>query len=152
MARPNTSQRGSRFTTCAYLCYLPKVKKRNTHGVYKRRTKRDTRQVLQGLRLSNIRKDKKYSGDLPFKKMVKPNNRLELLQRLQNEGLFAPLVAVGIVSISIATWLDIYSHYQKECEENQKTIAVQFTADYWKISERNLFRIIKFLETPIVTK
>jgi hypothetical protein len=57
-----------------------------------------------------------------------------------------PLVASGIISITIATWLQIYEVYLDELKENQKVIAIQFTADYYNISERNIYKIINFME------
>lgn len=57
-----------------------------------------------------------------------------------------PLVASGIISLTIATWLQIYELYLNELKENQKVIAIQFTADYYNISERNIYKIINFME------
>lgn len=68
--------------------------------------------------------------------------RYELIKNLN----LAPLVACGVVSINIATWLNIYEFYLNELKENQKAIAISFTSDYYKISERNLYRIIYFME------
>lgn len=68
--------------------------------------------------------------------------RYELIKSIN----LTPLVACGIVSINIATWLTIYEFYLNELKDNQKVIAISFTSDYYKISERNLYRIISFME------
>ena len=68
--------------------------------------------------------------------------RYELLKNTN----ITPLVASGIISINIATWLTIYDFYLNELKENQKVIAISFTSDYYNISERNLYRIISFME------
>ena len=68
--------------------------------------------------------------------------RYELLKNTN----ITPLVASGIISINIATWLTIYDFYLNELKENQKVIAISFTSDYYRISERNLYRIISFME------
>lgn len=81
------------------------------------------------------------------KKMV-VKTRQEMLLSLKQQGVFAELVAAGLIKLHVANWLDIYNHYIEECQSNQKTIANQFTADHWGVSERNLYRIIEYMEQP----
>lgn len=68
--------------------------------------------------------------------------RYEILKGMN----ITPLVASGIISINIATWLTIYDFYLNELKDNQKVIAISFTSDYYRISERNIYRIISFME------
>lgn len=72
--------------------------------------------------------------------------RYDLLLKLQAEGCLTSLVASGIIPVSVATWYEIYKHYLSELIENQKVLAIQFTADQYEISESNLYRIIRFME------
>ena len=81
--------------------------------------------------------------------MVSPKNNYELLST--NFDAFKAFVASGVIPCSVANWLDIYTHFLKESKLHKKTKAVQNTADFWQVSDRNLHRIIKFFETPIVT-
>ena len=57
-----------------------------------------------------------------------------------------PLVATGIISINIATWLQIYETYLGELKENIKVVAIQSTADYYNLSERTVYNVISFME------
>lgn len=68
--------------------------------------------------------------------------RYELLKSVN----LTPLVASGIVSIDIATWLQIYDFYLKELQQNKKAISIQFTSEYYNISDRSIYRIINFME------
>jgi hypothetical protein len=68
--------------------------------------------------------------------------RYELLKKTD----LTPLVATGIISINIATWLNIYETYLGELKTNVKPLAIQFTADYYNVSDRHLYTIINFME------
>jgi hypothetical protein len=68
------------------------------------------------------------------------------MSELRSHDLLKELVALGVIGITVVNWLDIYDHFISECKDNQKAIAIQFTADYWSISERNLYRIISYFE------
>lgn len=68
--------------------------------------------------------------------------RYELLKSVN----LTPLVASGIVSINIATWLQIYDYYTNELKKNSKVNSIQFTADYYNISTPTIYRIISFME------
>ena len=68
--------------------------------------------------------------------------RYELLKSIN----LTPLVAAGIVGINIATWLQIYDYYKNELQTNNKINSIQFTADYYNISDRSVYRIISFME------
>ena len=68
--------------------------------------------------------------------------RYELLKSTN----LTPLVATGIISINIATWLNIYETYLGEVKENEKVVAIQSTADYYNISTPTIYRIISFME------
>lgn len=68
--------------------------------------------------------------------------RYELLKSIN----LTPLVASGIVGINIATWLQIYDYYKNELQTNNKINSIQFTADYYNISDRSVYRIISFME------
>lgn len=58
-----------------------------------------------------------------------------------------PLVTKGVVSLTIPLWLDIYERYKKETVKNAKAISVEATADYYKMSSRQVYKIIVFMET-----
>lgn len=68
--------------------------------------------------------------------------RYELLKATN----ITPLVASGIISINVATWINIYEYYLQELKDNQKVLAISFTSDYYKISERSIYKIISFME------
>jgi hypothetical protein len=68
--------------------------------------------------------------------------RYELLKKTD----LTPLVATGIISINIATWLNIYETYLGELKENVKVDSIQFTADYYNVQPRNIYKIINFME------
>jgi len=68
--------------------------------------------------------------------------RYELLKSVN----LTSLVASGIVGINIATWLQIYDYYITELKTNNKLLSIQFTADYYNISDRSIYRIIAFME------
>jgi hypothetical protein len=57
-----------------------------------------------------------------------------------------PLVATGIVSINIATWLQIYETYLGELKENVKVVSIQSTADYYNLSIQTIYKVINFME------
>jgi hypothetical protein len=68
--------------------------------------------------------------------------RYELLKKTD----LMPLISSGIISLNIATWLNIYETYLSELKTNVKTLSIQFTADYYNISDRHLYTIINFME------
>jgi hypothetical protein len=68
--------------------------------------------------------------------------RYELLKSTN----ITPLVASGIISINVATWINIYEYYLHELKGNQKVNAIQFAADYYRISTPTIYRIISFME------
>lgn len=77
---------------------------------------------------------------------MESRTRYQLMSELRSHNLLKELVARGVVNFTVVNWLEIYDHYLSECKENQKPIAIQFTADFWNVSERNLYRIISYFE------
>ena len=70
-------------------------------------------------------------------------NRYELLKELNN---LTKLVASGIVPISISSWLQIYETFLLEKKVNDKPTAIQFTADYYNLSNSQIYKVISFME------
>jgi len=68
--------------------------------------------------------------------------RYELLKSTN----LTPLIATGIVSINIATWLQVYETYLKELKKNTKVISIQFTSDYYSLSIQTIYKVINFME------
>lgn len=73
-------------------------------------------------------------------------NRYEIITQLKTCSNFTQLVASGIVSISIASWLQIYETYLTELKHNDKPTSIQFTADYYNLSNRQIYKVISFME------
>jgi len=73
-------------------------------------------------------------------------NRYEIINQLRNCTNFTQLVASGIVSISIASWLQIYETYLFELKSNDKPTSIQFTADYYNLSNSQIYKVISFME------
>jgi hypothetical protein len=126
---------------------------RGAHRLHQGHPFRSAGEILREMPVSDIRETKKQRRDMPDKKMVTTNTtRFVMLRELRTGKDLNGLVTAGIISINISNWLDVYEHYLKECEDNQKPIARQFTVDRWRISERNLFRIIAFMECEFQKK
>lgn len=70
--------------------------------------------------------------------------RYELIKQQQD---FNNLVKSGIIPTSIYTWLQVYETYLGETKSNEKTIAIQFTADYYNLTIQTIYRVISFMET-----
>jgi hypothetical protein len=73
-------------------------------------------------------------------------NRYEILQQLKTCSNFTQLVASGIVSLSVSSWLQIYETYLIELKTNEKSVAIQFTADYYNLSTRQIYKVLSFME------
>ena len=73
-------------------------------------------------------------------------NRYEIIKRLKSEGLFTELVHSGIIGFNIVTRVTIYEEYLKQLDTNKKSIAIQRVATSMKVSESNLYLIIRYLE------
>ena len=72
--------------------------------------------------------------------------RYEILQQLKTCSNFTQLVASGIISISISGWLQIYETYLDELKANDKPTSIQFTADYYNLSNSQIYKVISFME------
>ena len=73
-------------------------------------------------------------------------NRYEIITQLKTCSNFTQLVASGIVSLSISSWLQIYETYLNELKSNDKPTSIQFTADYYNLSNRQIYKVISFME------
>jgi hypothetical protein len=72
--------------------------------------------------------------------------RYELLVEAKEKNVFNQLVYAGIISFTIANWIDIYEVYVLKSKKNSKTVSILETAEYFNTSERNLYRIIQYME------
>ena len=72
--------------------------------------------------------------------------RYEILQQLKTCSNFTQLVASGIISISISGWLQIYETYLDELKAEEKPVAIQATADYYNLSNSQIYKVISFME------
>ena len=73
-------------------------------------------------------------------------NRYLLLKDIKNKLNFTALVSSGIVPINISNKLTIYEKYLNQLTENDKSTSIQYVADFYNISNRNVYRIIEFME------
>jgi hypothetical protein len=78
--------------------------------------------------------------------MENGKKRYELLSETKEKNVFNQLVYSGIISFTIATWFDIYERYLFETKSNKKSASILATAEYFKVSERNVYRIIDYME------
>ncbi len=72
--------------------------------------------------------------------------RYSLLKKLKETNQFNKLVSSGVISLSVSTKLMIYETYLKELRNTKKSVAVQFTADYYKVTLRHIYQIIVWME------
>jgi hypothetical protein len=80
--------------------------------------------------------------------------RYELIRKCKEESDFTGLIASGLISITIAAWFDIYEVFLLELSKKEnrtkkeRYLSVTHTCEYYnnRISERNVYRIIKFME------
>ena len=79
-------------------------------------------------------------------------NRYELILKCKKDNSFTNLVASGLISITVASWFDIYENFLREVKESrdkskkQRYVCVTNTVDMFKISERQVYKIISFME------
>jgi len=78
--------------------------------------------------------------------MKSGKTRYELLAETKEKNVFNQLVYSGIISFTIATWFDIYERYLFETKSNKKSASILATSDYFGVSERNVYRIIDYME------
>jgi hypothetical protein len=76
--------------------------------------------------------------------MVK--TRYQIIKNIQKDNKFSELVACGIISISIPTWLQFYETFLDEKKTNDKSVAIQSTSDIYGISNSQMYKIIAFME------
>lgn len=57
------------------------------------------------------------------------------------------LVKLGFISCHIMNWKQYYESYMIELQTNDKSVAVTHIADKNKISERQVYKIIKYMKT-----
>ena len=78
--------------------------------------------------------------------------RLELIEKLKKENNFNLLIQAGLVNIYVANWYDIYIFFlqllnkKKNPTSKDRFACVSETAEYWKICDTTVYRIIKFME------
>jgi len=80
--------------------------------------------------------------------------RYELILKCKKENSFTTLVASGLISITYASWFDIYETFLKEFENSkektkkQRYVCITNTVDLFnnKVSERQVYKIISFME------
>jgi hypothetical protein len=88
---------------------------------------------------------------MPNKKMV-IMTRYELILKCKKENIFTNLVGSGIISITTASWFDVYENFLKQVEESkdkskkQRYVCVTNVVEVFKISERQVYKIISFME------
>lgn len=73
-------------------------------------------------------------------------SRHEVLKSLKENNLFTKLVSSGIVTIDVATRLSIYEEYLKHFNGFNKSQAIKTVAAGMKVSESNLYSIIRYME------
>ncbi len=78
--------------------------------------------------------------------------RYELILKCKKENIFTNLVGSGIISITTASWFDVYENFLKQVEESkdkskkQRYVCVTNVVEVFKISERQVYKIISFME------
>ncbi len=81
--------------------------------------------------------------------MVEKLTRYEFIKKLKTENVYTDLIASGLMSINVAMWFDVYEIFLSEVSViKEKYPSVTATSDKLKneISERQIYRIIKFME------
>jgi hypothetical protein len=73
--------------------------------------------------------------------------RYKIIKELKEKTNFTQLVASGVVSLTIATWFQIYETYLSEIVKNENSIAVQFTADHYNVSNSQIYKIVSFMSS-----
>lgn len=57
------------------------------------------------------------------------------------------LTKLGFISCHILSWKQYYESYMHELQDNEKSVAVTHVADKNKISERQVYKIIKYMKS-----
>lgn len=70
----------------------------------------------------------------------------EFLKAIPKDN-FYQFINRGIIPIHIMDYLTIYERYLKELENNKVTVSVTFCADEYNVSERTIYKIIKFMKS-----
>ena len=70
--------------------------------------------------------------------------RYELIKQQKD---FTSLVASGVIPLTISTWIKVYETFIGELKENPKPIAIQFTADYFNLTTKTVYKVVSFMET-----
>ena len=86
---------------------------------------------------------------MPDRKMVEKLTRYEFIKKLKTENVYTDLIASGLMSINVAMWFDVYEIFLSEVSViKEKYSSVTATSDILnnEISERQIYRIIKFME------
>ena len=72
--------------------------------------------------------------------------RYELIKDLENDPRFFTLIKKGIISLSLLSIKCYYERYLSELQTNIVTQAVANAAEEFKVSERTVYRAIKYME------
>ena len=74
----------------------------------------------------------------------------QILLDLKKQNLFTPLISSGIIGLHLASWIDIYTDFLNEISKprSRKSDSITFVIENYnnKISERQVYNIIKFME------
>lgn len=73
-------------------------------------------------------------------------NRYIIIQKLRANNNLSVLVASGIISLTIPTWLQIYETFLFELKQNARSISIQATADNFNVSNSQVYKIIAYME------
>lgn len=78
--------------------------------------------------------------------MQKMESRYKVLVDLKEKGIYTKLVSSGMISINVCSYMSIYEEYLKHRDYKKKPIAIRLTAKAMKISESNLYAIIRYMQ------
>lgn len=78
--------------------------------------------------------------------MKNGKSRYQILTEIKEKKLFNQLVYSGIISFTIAIWYDIFEMYQNNKKTLSKSDSILETSNYFDTSERNIYRIINYME------
>ena len=71
--------------------------------------------------------------------------RYKIIKNMGDE--FIRLVRIGLISSHLLAWVAIYESFVKQNEKDKKTEAAKTVAAQYEISSRQVFIIIKYMES-----
>ena len=81
--------------------------------------------------------------------MQEMETRYETIKKMGES--FIALVRIGIVPVHLTTWVVVYENYKKQLANNKSSQAVQNVAEDFDLQRRQVYNIIKYMDTSFET-